>query len=197
MNDFLDKIKIFGKINKKNNELPHSSIINNDLNKVNSIINWIKQKTNKDLIKFELIFKMSENGSKAEDFHKYCDNKGPTLILIKTTKNKIFGGFTPLNWESISKCPQDESNQTFIFSLNLMKKYDIIKIKEPAIRNNSNNGPEFGDADFYLMNNMQKGETFGNKSCNFLSNFNLELTGGKGKSESFEVEEFEVYKVIY
>ena len=70
---------------------------------------------------------MSENGTDSKDFHKYCDNKGSTLILVKTTKNKIFGGFTPLNWDNSSYTKIDESNQTFIFSLNLMKKYNMIK----------------------------------------------------------------------
>ena len=36
----------------------------------------------------------------SKDFHKYCDNQGPNLILVKTKKNKIFGGFTPLSWEN-------------------------------------------------------------------------------------------------
>ena len=78
-----------------------------------------------------------------------------------------------------------------------MKKYDIIKIKEPSIRCFSANGPIFGDHAFYLKKDMKKGESYGNNSCNFLSNNNLELTGGKGNNETFEVDEFEVFKVIY
>ena len=58
-------------------------------------------------------------------------------------------------------------------------------------------GPIFGNYDFSLNGNMKKGETYANSACNFLSNENLELTGGKGNNETFEVEEFEVYKVIY
>ena len=195
INEFLDVIKNFGKINK--NSLSDSSILNKDLNKENAIIKWIKQKISKDLNTFEKIFRMSENGFKSQDFHKYCDNKGTTLTLIKTTKNKIFGGFTPLNWDIKGKCPKDESNQTFIFSLDLMKKYDIIKKNEPAIRNSSMYGPIFGNYDFSLNGNMKKGETYANSACNFLSNENLELTGGKGNNETFEVEEFEIYKVKY
>ena len=42
---------------------------------------------------------------------------------------------------------------------------------------------------------MKNGKTYANNTCNFLSNNNLELTGGKGNSENFEVEEFEFYKV--
>ena len=44
---------------------------------------------------------------------------------------------------------------------------------------------------------MKQGNTFANISCNFLSNNNLELTGGKGNDENFETEELEVYRVIY
>ena len=39
--------------------------------------------------------------------------------------------------------------------------------------------------------------TYANTSCNYLSNENLELTGGKGNDENFQAEEFEVYQVIY
>ncbi len=44
---------------------------------------------------------------------------------------------------------------------------------------------------------MKKGVTYANNNSYFLSNNNLELTGGKGISEEFEVEELEVYKVTY
>ena len=48
--------------------------------------------------KLNVIFRKSVNGSYSEVFHKYCDNKGPTLTLIETENNQIIGGFTPLNW---------------------------------------------------------------------------------------------------
>ncbi len=193
INKFIEKIKLFGKI-EKFNSFKLSSIINNSINYQKSIINWIKEKTNKNISKTELIFKMSENGFKSDDFHKACDNKGPTLILIKTTKNRIFGGFTPLNLSKDKGDQNDETNQTFIFSLNLMKKYDLIKKKEEAIRASS--GLNFGNSDIFLGINLKEGQTYANKNCNFLSNNNLELTGGKGESEHFETEEFEVYKII-
>ena len=141
---------------------------------------------------------MSENGSTSKDFHSYCNNKGPTLVLIKTAKNRIFGGFTPLNWKNDGSRQYDESNQTFIFSLNLMKKYDMINKKKVSILlDGIKYGPTFGDYDFSLKENLKKGITYANEFCNYLSNNNLELTGGKGDNESFETEEFEVYQVIY
>ena len=200
INKFLEDIKVFGKLNnydKNINELMKNSlIIKNDNKMKDSIIKWIEEKINKKINKFELILRMSENGTKSEDFHKYCDNKGPTLTLVKTTKNKIFGGFTPLNWNNNGNQLYDKSNQTFIFSLNLMKIYNMINNGGEAIYCD-NSGPNFGLSDFDLQENMKIGVTYANEDCNFLSNENLELTGGKGDHESFETEELEVYKVIY
>ena len=177
-----------------------SSIIKNDIDNIKLIINWIRQKTNKNIIKFELIFKMSENGYASKDFHKFCDNQGPTLLLIETKDNKIFGGFTPLNW----KLPEDierlidSSDSTFLFSLSpKKKKFDMINKLDYAIRNDKDFGPIFGNFDLSLSGNMTRGGTFANNLCNFFSNNYLELTGDSGVTTDFDVKEFEVYKVIY
>ena len=61
----------------------------------------------------------------------------------------------------------------------------------------NNYGPNFGNCDFDLQGNMKNGGSYANKSCSFLKDNNLELTGGKGNKEDFETEELEVYKVIY
>ncbi len=45
------------------------------------------------------LYKASSNGFGASDFHKFCDNKGPTLTLIKTTAGHTFGGFTTISWD--------------------------------------------------------------------------------------------------
>ena len=176
----------------------NSLIIKNDIFKTNYIIKWIKEKTNKVKINFDLIFTMSKNGSNSDDFHKYCDNKGPTLTLIKTKKNQIFGGFTPLNWnKGQGETTKDPSNQTFIFSLDLFKKFDIIDKNKIAIKYYSSYGPFFGDSDIRLEKNMKKGYCYANEFCNFLSNNNIELTGEKGEFICFQTDELEVYKVIY
>ena len=60
-----------------------------------------------------------------------------------------------------------------------------------------NEGPDFRDEDFSLMENMKKGRTFANSSCNYLSNYNLELTGSHAEYETLETEQLEVYKVIF
>ena len=194
---YLNKVKTDS--NKKRSFNETSSIINNDISKQNIIFEWIKDKIKKTSIEFELVFKMSINGNSAYDFHEHCDDVGPTLILIKTSKDKIFGGFTPLNWkeESEKGIKYDESNETFIFSLNLMKKYDMIDFKnKEAIKCWNKMGPIFSN-DFGLFENLKKGESYANNNSNFLYKNKLELTGGKGKSKKFETKELEVYRVKY
>ena len=123
------------KINEDSNELNNddilkeSSILNSDIDKLNQIKKWIKEKTNKNNINFKLIYKMSEQGYDGKSFHKICDNEAPTLILIKSKNNKIFGGFTPLDWGKEEK-PKDDLNQSFVFSLDINKRYDILNQKK-------------------------------------------------------------------
>ena len=46
-----------------------------------------------------LLYRASTDGKTPADFHRCCDNKGPTLMLIKSGEY-IFGGYTSKSWES-------------------------------------------------------------------------------------------------
>ena len=46
----------------------------------------------------ELIFRASEYEHVDSSFHKYCDDKGPTLVIIKSSEGWIFGGYTTQSW---------------------------------------------------------------------------------------------------
>ena len=48
--------------------------------------------------KWKLIYRSSENGYTAKSFHECCDDKGPTLIVIKSSGGWIFGGYTTQSW---------------------------------------------------------------------------------------------------
>ena len=196
INAFINNnIEAFGCI--KNDELFKSSIIGNDFKAKLFIINGIEEIIKKNNVKLSLIFRMSEIGDKSEDFHNYCDNKGPNLVLIKTTNNKIFGGFTPLNWDKKGDLILDKLNQTFIFTINNMKIINAKNNGYKSIKCQANSGPIFGDWDFGLRENLRIGISYATSKSSFLTENNLELTGSKGKSENFETNELEVYKVIY
>ena len=51
---------------------------------------------------FNLIYRASRDGWDARnDFHRLCDEKGPTLTLIKVKETgRICGGYTSVSWSS-------------------------------------------------------------------------------------------------
>jgi hypothetical protein len=50
--------------------------------------------------RFTLLWRGSRAGFGAGDFHCRCDGRAHTLTLIQDTDGNIFGGFTPVAWES-------------------------------------------------------------------------------------------------
>ena len=53
-----------------------------------------------------MIYTASNKEINAEDFHKNCDNQGPTLIIIKALSSqgeRIYGGYTDISWQSPDK----------------------------------------------------------------------------------------------
>ena len=53
-------------------------------------------------------------------FHDKCDNKNNILMICKSG-NQIFGGYTPLSFNSQNEYGKD--NKSFLFSLNIKEKY--------------------------------------------------------------------------
>jgi hypothetical protein len=51
--------------------------------------------------KFALLWRGGRDGFGARDFHSRCDGHANILTLIEDTNGNIFGGFTPLEWESL------------------------------------------------------------------------------------------------
>ena len=47
---------------------------------------------------WRLIYRASEHGYTASSFHECCNDKGPTLIVIKSDGGWIFGGYTTKSW---------------------------------------------------------------------------------------------------
>ncbi|XP_067047394.1 uncharacterized protein [Acropora muricata] len=62
-----------------------------------------------------LCWRASLHGWAASSFHSLCDNKGPTVTIVKDTNNNIFGGYTSISWESSRQCKSD--SKAFLFSL--------------------------------------------------------------------------------
>ena len=55
----------------------------------------------------------SVDGFSTQVFHQKCDNKGPTLTVIKAN-DRVFGGFTNLSWVSAGGTKSGDPN-AFVF----------------------------------------------------------------------------------
>ncbi|KAJ5075431.1 pep-cterm sorting domain-containing protein [Anaeramoeba ignava] len=129
---------------------------------------WIND--NEFFSKMKKGFSAKKDGFTGNKWHSICDNKGKTLIIIKTTDNYIFGGFTQVGFKSGSNRYIKDSN-AFIFSLknpknDLPQKFEIQENREDyAIRYVSSNGPRFGDhrnqycTDILISSDLHKGHT--------------------------------------
>jgi hypothetical protein len=92
---------------------------------------------------WNLIYRASRDGFEAANFHAKCDNKPNTLVVIKSTNDNIFGGYTEQKWSGYGFRNGFES---FIFSLiNLDNRPLKIKWSQNyAIYCEKNHGPTFG-----------------------------------------------------
>ena len=107
---------------------------------VNKIYEW----TNYN--RMELIYRGSRDGMTSNNFHNKCDNKNPTIVLYKNTKDSVFGGYTSLAWANSGDYRPDP--QAFIFTLiNIHNsgptKFNVKNEKE-GVYHNSSFGPTFG-----------------------------------------------------
>ena len=77
--------------------LQESSILSSDQCKI--LITWVRDTWNqkKGNLFPCLLYRASWHGWSAEHFHSRCDNKGATVIVVKTG-NYIFGGCTLPSW---------------------------------------------------------------------------------------------------
>jgi len=96
-----------------------------------------------------LLFRASTDGNTPADFHRCCDNKGPTLALIKSGEY-IFGGYTSKSWESpgTSSFKAIPDSQSFLFTLVNPSGNEPMKITPKpgaAIQCKSDVGPVFGN----------------------------------------------------
>ena len=99
-----------------------TKIINNK-NKKEIIKMWISPQEN---ITANLIYSFYNKNIIFFDvrrFHEKCDNK-PNLLVLCQSNNEVFGGFTPLPFLSDNSYGYD--NDSFVFSINKLKKYPKI-----------------------------------------------------------------------
>ena len=59
--------------------------------------NWLKSFSN---IKFELLYRLTNDGNEFSVFHKKCDGIKNNFIVIESKDGIKFGAYCPEEWES-------------------------------------------------------------------------------------------------
>lgn len=112
---------------------------------------WLLEQLAKDerYVNNKLLYRASTHGFTAESFHQQCDNKGPTLTIIRTNKG-IWGGFSEHVWESPPKTPIRKEGElaSWLFNLNKKRVYQPIG-SDCNIYCKKTVGPTFGWGNMY------------------------------------------------
>ena len=151
-----------------------------------------------------MLYRASRDGWETQSFHSRCDDHKYTLVIVKTVRGYIFGGYTDRTWagNAIWKL----SNKSFLFSLRSHAHLPPTKMKVKsggegcAIYAFPAFGPVFGGGcDFYIGrgdHNMKYGYTCLNKTYELPSGASEDfLTGKTGWENMFELAETEVFEV--
>jgi hypothetical protein len=162
------------------------------IDKINHNLNYRQKK----FYYMRLIYRASEDGDTPYKFHRLCDGLSPLLVLIKTTYNKKFGGFTEAHFEASEDMIGKRSNTAFIFNLEREKAFDIIE-GQNAICCHKNYGPVFYGYEYcniYLVGNFLINEgNVARKGDRYKTTMDYEINDGKQK---FVAKEVEIYHVI-
>ncbi len=139
-----------------------------------------------------LLFDSSLNGDSAYEFHKRCDLICNTISIIETTSGHRFGGYTSECFESPNEYFDKKDNLSFVFSLDKMKIYDVIKGKY-AISCDKNYGPYFRDDHICIVDEFltkESGTCIKGKGFNTTKNY--ELNSGK---KYFIIKRLQVFEI--
>ena len=170
------------------------SIIKNK-EEAQKILKWICPYNER---KVALLYKATPEENTRDDFHRKCDNKGATVVLIETSKGRRFGGYTSLSWDTSGTWKNDL--ESFLFSLDNNKKYEVIANATYKVYSDKNYGPWFGNGASGFGLAYEKNLFIGNETHRdnypsdkaYSTTVENELSGGK----TFNISKMEVYQII-
>ncbi|XP_068727381.1 uncharacterized protein [Montipora capricornis] len=174
-----------------------SSVILKNEREISVIKSWLSPGA-----RCTLLFRASIHGSSPADFHRHCDNKGATLLVIKTGVC-IYGGYTSKPWESAVKFKSD--GESFLFTLVNPFGSNPVKITckpdaSGGIWCHKSYGPAFGSYthDVFVIwgTNNGRGHYYGGDhgfTCLPNAKSKTYFTG----KDPLEIDELEVYEVNF
>ncbi|XP_022810466.1 uncharacterized protein LOC111347492 [Stylophora pistillata] len=127
---------------EKTSSLSDSVIVSNE-NHLLTLKSWLPSNATRSLL-----YRGTVNGKIPTEINRYCDLKGPTLVVIKSG-NFIGGGFTTALWESrgIRKFKEDKSSYLFtLVNQTASEPFKLNAVAGGGIGCKKNIGPNFGTA---------------------------------------------------
>ncbi|CAH3168575.1 unnamed protein product [Porites lobata] len=182
--------------------LTDSVIVGHNVHHLTNLSTWLKPVAQSESSKWKRCWRASVDGWNASTFHSGCDNKGPTVTIIRVGGKYIFGGYTNLSWGN--SCQYRYDSQAFLFSL--VNKPGWAPVKLPQTGQHSSDrssvfdcslyGPIFGGGnDIYMSasshNSANLGYTYSPPSgYNYNEYFTKTFLAGTYHFTSDEVEIF-------
>jgi hypothetical protein len=102
---------------------------------------WLLNQLPMKVMALTLLFSGNSHGWKISKFHELCDEKGPTITVMKSKAARVFGGFAMQSWDSETGEKADE--KAFIYSIDRQQIYRVIDTQK-ALYCCSGHGPCFG-----------------------------------------------------
>jgi hypothetical protein len=151
--------------------------------------------------KWNLLYRGTRDGFGSGAFHTRCDGHANTLTIILTTKGYVFGGFSPISWDSSNAYKADMTKESFLFSLisprsKEPQKFPLLNTSY-ALYCSTGHGPTFGNGhDIYVAN----GANSNTSSYTSLGSGYVNSTGITAQQVftgeyNFQVKEIEVFSI--
>ena len=159
---------------------------------IDLILKWLEYKNQ---LKITLLLDSKIDSDSIETFLNKCSNKYPTIVFIKTTKNRRFGGYSSIPWKNTEGCFKKDINN-FIFSLDKRKKYKILESDKAIITNTHYFAFADGLGGFRINKNSTSNNSSYSKDNNGIYDGMTEKYELNGES-NFTVSSYEVYHIEY
>lgn len=166
--------------------------------------------------KWELLFRGSETNFNWSKFHSKCDEISPTLVIIRSKDDDVFGGYTKADWSDIYRgeklvCHVSAKSDSekivnlyeekfkpdphaFTFMLKWEKSVKEYVDSKCAIYCEKSYGPCFGDFSLFMNDKYQLTLI---KQTGFMSRLTNMFFGRRAKLlEPFSIREVEVFHEI-
>ena len=198
-----------------------SNILKGNIVYQQKLIQWLK-KPNKSLESnilkdIKLLYRGSRDGFKSSVFHDKCDNQGHTLVIIESTDFYIFGGYSSIEWESITwngKCGKENNARRkglgYEFVFTLKNPHDIPPCKfnmkkewlDHSICCDVKLGPIFGCNDIRIQNNCDEENNYFTYYDFTPGEYCFDDTTGKKRklftgNSTYKVKEIEVFQISH